>query len=81
MLLVSGLVALIHRKFEERAAICPAGVRNHVGRAEFTERPTRAGVAAMPQFCCRHPNINLTVQLQIGKEERPLPVSMHNRGA
>ena len=32
----------------------------------------------MPQFCCRLSDTNLTVQLQIGKEERVLGAYMHN---
>ena len=80
MLLAPGLVALIHRKFEEAVAFCPAECET-LAAARTSLRDRHVGVAATPQFCCRHPNINLTVQLQIGKEERLLPVSMHNRGA
>ena len=36
----------------------------------------RAG--AMSQFCCRLSDTKLTVQLQIGKEERTLRAYMHN---
>jgi hypothetical protein len=32
----------------------------------------------MPEFCCRLSDTNLTVQLQIGKEERALRAHMHN---
>ncbi len=79
MLLAPERFALIHRKFEEWAAFCPAWLLEGVGQGNGEGRRTLVGVAAMPQFCCRRPDTNLTVQLQIGKEDRALRVSMHNR--
>jgi hypothetical protein len=77
MLLAPELVSLIHHKLEDSVAVGPPGSEDAcLGRR--VQRTAGCGLVAMPQFCCQLPDINLTVQLQIGNEARSLVMSMHN---